>query len=93
MGCSLKSRGQAATAGEFEIVRTKDGIFDMSGNLWEWTSGNTLDCVVVVGNSVPDLDSVVLFGTRSQLSRWGSRIPMLCECHHATRKLNGLLND
>ena len=33
--------GNASKSGVFEDCRTSDGIFDMSGNLWEWTSGAT----------------------------------------------------
>ena len=33
--------GNAAKSGDFPNCQTKDGIFDMSGNLWEWTKGTT----------------------------------------------------
>ena len=33
--------GNAAKSGSFPTCITKDGIFDMSGNLWEWTNGTT----------------------------------------------------
>ena len=38
---STEVNGSAAASGEYENCKTKDEIYDMSGNLWEWTSGNT----------------------------------------------------
>ena len=56
------------------------GIFDMSGNLWEWTDGNTLDFVVVVGNSAQDLGSADPFLNQTQLITPVKLISMLCQC-------------
>ena len=33
--------GNASKSGTFTDCQTNDGVFDMSGNLWEWTSGPT----------------------------------------------------